>query len=187
VAIAVDRGIDHTTDFDAIAAKGIWGATRISLGLIFLWAFFDKLLALGFSTGRLEDGTIAFFGKAAWISGGSPTFGFLASGTKGPFAETFQNIAGSAWVDWLFMAGLLGIGVALSFGIFVKISAGAGVAMLMLMWLAVLPPEHHPFIDDHVIYSLVLLGLAAVNAGDNLGFGKRWNRTPIVRRYPILR
>ena len=33
-------------------------ALRIAFGLTFLWAFFDKLLALGFSTGRADDGTV---------------------------------------------------------------------------------------------------------------------------------
>jgi thiosulfate dehydrogenase [quinone] large subunit len=57
----------------------------------------------------------------------------------------------------------------------------------MLMFFAALPPEHHPFLDDHVIYSIVLLGLAEVNAGDTFGVGRRWSKTPVVERYPILR
>jgi thiosulfate dehydrogenase [quinone] large subunit len=63
------------------------------MGLIFLWAFFDKLLGLGFAT-KAEN---------AWINGGSPTSGFLLHGTKGPFAEFFQSLAGIPTVDWLFM------------------------------------------------------------------------------------
>ncbi|MGB7860719.1 MAG: hypothetical protein WBM90_09500 [Acidimicrobiia bacterium] len=187
MTLAVDTGMRPATDVDTGLANGIWGVTRIGLGLTFLWAFFDKLLALGFTTGRLEDGTIDFFGEAAWINGGSPTNGFLSFGTKGPFAETFQGLAGSSWVDWLFMIGLLGIGLALTFGVLVKIGAYAGAVLLMLMWLAVLPPEHHPFVDDHIIYSLVLLGLAAVNAGDYLGLGRWWSDASVVRRHPILR
>lgn len=187
MTLAVDTGKRPATYVDTGLANGIWGVTRIGLGLTFLWAFFDKLLALGFTTGRLEDGTIDFFGEAAWINGGSPTNGFLSFATKGPFAETFQGLAGSVWVDWLFMIGLLGIGLALTFGVMVRIGAYAGAILLMLMWLAVLPPEHHPFVDDHVIYSLVLLGLAAVNAGDYLGLGRRWSDALVVRRHPILR
>jgi thiosulfate dehydrogenase [quinone] large subunit len=98
----------------------IWGLTRIALGLTFVWAFFDKLLALGFTTGRMEDGSIDLLGEAAWVSGGSPTYGFLNFGTTGPFAEFYQSIAGAAWADWLFMIGLLGIGVALTLGIGMK-------------------------------------------------------------------
>ena len=187
MTVVVDREDTRTAEVGTSWANGIWGTTRIALGLVFLWAFFDKLLALGFATGRQEDGTIDFFGDAAWINGASPTEGFLTFATAGPFADTFQSLAGQAWVDWLFMIGLLGIGIALTFGVFVKIGAWAGAVMLMLMWLAVLPPEHHPFLDDHVIYSLVLIGLAAINAGDYIGFGRWWTKTPMVERYPILR
>ena len=58
---------------------------RIGFGLTFLWAFFDKLFALGYATGRLEDGSVDRFGDAAWINGGSPTEGFLKFGADGPF------------------------------------------------------------------------------------------------------
>ena len=45
---------------------------RLGFGLTFLWAFFDKLLALGFSTGRdpVTD-NVDRFGDAARIHGGS--------------------------------------------------------------------------------------------------------------------
>ncbi len=77
-------------------------ALRIGLGWIFLWAFLDKLFGLGHETES----------KAAWINGGSPTSGFLGHATTGPFADMYQNIAGQAWADWLFMIGLAGIGTA---------------------------------------------------------------------------
>jgi thiosulfate dehydrogenase [quinone] large subunit len=85
------------------------------------------------------------------------------------------------------MIGLAGIGIALIAGIGVRIAAAAGTVLLVLMWAAVLPPENNPFMDDHLIYALVLVGLALVNAGDVLGFGRWWSKTELVRRYPILR
>ena len=176
-----------TTDYATNSRVGkVWGLTRLSIGLVFLWAFFDKLFALGFTTGRAEDRTIDFFGEAAWISGGSPTAGFLNFGTQGPFAEFFQSFAGAGWADWLFMIGLLGIGIGLTFGIGVNLSAWSGALLLMLMWAAALPPEHHPFLDDHVIYSLVLIGLSMVDSGDHLGAGRWWKKTDLVERYPVL-
>jgi len=48
------------------------------------------------------------------------------------------------WADWLFMIGLLGIGLALVLGFTMRIAASAGVAMLVLMWSAVLPPANNP-------------------------------------------
>ena len=66
------------------------------------------------------------FGDAAWIHGGSPTNGFLAFGADGPFKGFYNSLAGTAFADWMFMAALLGIGVAFTFGVFTRIAAGAG-------------------------------------------------------------
>lgn len=152
------------------------GITRLSLGFVFMWAFLDKTFGLGFATERAD----------AWINGGSATFGFLAHGTTGPFATMFQSIAGATWADWLFMVGLLGIGTALLLGIGMRIAAASGALLLMLMWAAALPLENNPVIDDHVVYAIVLGLLAAAHAGRHLGLGARWERTALVRRFPIL-
>jgi thiosulfate dehydrogenase (quinone) large subunit len=169
------------------AARKVWAATRISLGFIFLWAFLDKAFALGFTTGRGEDGTVAYFGEgAAWFNGGSPTEGFLTFGTSGPLAGFFQSFAGHPVANTLFMVGLLGIGVALLLGIGMRIAAVSGAVMMILMWAAALWPANNPFMDDHIVYALVLIGLALVHAGDTWGLGARWRETELVKRFPIL-
>ncbi len=170
-------------------SKGVyaWVLLRISLGLIFLWAFLDKLFGLGFSTCRdAETGVITTMCPSAWLSGGSPTTGFLSFAAKGPFAGIFKAMAGSTLVDWLFMLGLLGIGIALIFGIFMKLGTYSGSLMLFLMWLAVLPKEHHPFLDEHIIYIFALLSLNYVKAGQYFGLGKKWINTNLVNKYQIL-
>ena len=168
-------------------ARYAWAVARLSIGFVFLWAFFDKLLALGYATGTdRETGAIDRFGDAAWINGGSPTTGFL-SGVGGPFRGLFEPMAGAVWADWLFMAGLLAIGAALMLGIAIRIAAVTGALLLGFMWMASLPLDNNPFMDDHLIYAIVLIGLAAVHAGDTLGFGRRWARIDIVRRHPSLR
>ena len=83
---------------------------RIAMGWTFLWPFFDKLFGLSFSTKP----------EGAWINGGSPTYGFLTFGTRGPFAEFFQSLAGYIWLDWVFMLSLLLIGLALIFGVGIR-------------------------------------------------------------------
>ena len=123
---------------------------RLSMSFIFLWAFFDKLLGLGFATTA----------EKAWINGGSPTTGFLSFGVKGPFAEIFHSLAGVAVVDWLFMLGLLFIGVTLLLNKYVVWGSLAGVVMMSLMWLALLFPENNPIIDEHIVYALVFALLA---------------------------
>lgn len=120
---------------------------RLGMSFIFLWAFFDKLFGLGFATTA----------EKAWINGGSPTYGFLANGTHGPFASFFQSLATVPAVDWLFMIGLVGIGLSLLTGIAFRLGAISGVVMMLLMYLSALPPANNPLIDDHIIYSLVLI------------------------------
>jgi thiosulfate dehydrogenase [quinone] large subunit len=167
----VGLGKEHLT-----AAARVWAVVRISLGLVFAWAFVDKLFGLGFATPS----------ERAWVNGGSPTTGFL-SGVEGPFADLYNGMAGSAVADWLFMTGLLGIGVALLAGVAMRIAAGAGALMLVLMWTAALPMVNHPFLDDHLVYALVLVGLAVAGAGRTWGLGRTWERLSIMRRFPVLR
>src|SRR4051812_47039125 len=152
-------------------------ATRISLGWIFLWAFLDKLFGLGHETTSAQ----------AWIHGGSPTLGFLKKGAAGPFADFYHGIAGATWANWLFMLGLAGIGTALLLGIAMRIAAAAGALMLVLMWSVVLPPANNPFMDDHLVYALVLIALALMGSGRFIGLGGAWERLAIVQRYPILK
>ena len=102
---------------------------RIGFGLTFLWAFFDKLLALGFHTGYGQDGKLDRFGDAAWINGGSPTEGFLKFGADGPFKGFYNSIGGTVLADWGFMLGLLAIGIALTFGAGMRLAAIAGAVI----------------------------------------------------------
>src|SRR5215212_2701227 len=86
-----------------------WGVLRLSVGWVFLWAFLDKLLALGFASGRNpETGVVDRFGDSAWINGGSPTDGFLQHGlhTKAPFADFYASLAGSAVIEWIYMLSM---------------------------------------------------------------------------------
>jgi thiosulfate dehydrogenase (quinone) large subunit len=147
---------------------------RISLGLVFFWAFIDKLLGLGFSACR--DATtreVTYFCSKAWISGGSPTTGFL-SRADGVFGAFFKSLAGAGLVDWLFMIGLLGLGIALIFGIGIRIAAITGSILLVLMWLAELPLATNPILDDHLIYAMLLWVIYYASAGDYYGLGKWW-------------
>lgn len=147
---------------------------RLGMGWIFLWAFFDKVFGLGFAT---EAGK-------GWIKGVSPTYGFLNFAVKGPFAGLYKSMAGSVFVDWLFMIGLLLIGLSLLLGVGQKIAGYSGALMMFLMWTTVLLPEHNPFLDDHIIYGLVLILLAHVKTKFSLG--DWWRKTKLVKKYGFL-
>jgi thiosulfate dehydrogenase (quinone) large subunit len=158
-------------------AQFFLGLTRLTLGWIFFWAFIDKVFGLGFGTKP----------EQSLLNGSSPTMGFLKFATKGPFSETFQSMAGNPLVDFLFMAGLLGIGIALILGIGIKIAGYSGALMMLLMYAAVIPPQHNPLVDDHIVYALLLLSFPHLPVGEWLGFGKIWSKTKLVKSYPILR
>lgn len=132
-----------------LSEKNIKSVLRICLSWIFLWAFFDKLFGLGFST-EVQN---------AWINGGSPTAGFLLHATRGPFEGLFKILAGSFIVDWLFMLGLLGIGTSLLIKRVYRFGSCSGMVLLSLMYLAALPAQHNPLVDEHIVYILVLLYL----------------------------
>ncbi len=148
----------------------VWVAVRLSLAWTFIWPFFDKLVGLGHETATADS----------WINGGNPTLGFL-SNAVGPFSGMYQSIAGEGIVNVLFMVGLIVIGVGLLLGIYMRFACGAGALMLLLMWSASLPPANNVFMDDHIIYALVLVGLALVGAGRTFGLGRSWEKTSLVR------
>ncbi|MFJ9025653.1 hypothetical protein ACIRPU_37620 [Streptomyces sp. NPDC102259] len=165
-----------------------FASLRLLTGFVFLWAFLDKTFGLGYATPS---------GKG-WIDGGSPTKGFLGSVAVGPMESTFHSWAGDPWANWLFMLGLLGIGLALIAGVALRIAAVAGTAMMALMWIAEWPPAKHlsdgsasmstnPFVDYHLIYAVALIVVAAAAADDTLGAGRLWARLPIVRDHSWLR
>ncbi|HEX5968192.1 MAG TPA: DoxX family protein [Intrasporangium sp.] len=152
-------------------ARRFLAVMRIVMGWTFMWAFVDKLFGLGFSTPS----------ERAWINGGTPAQGFMKAGaeTDNPFAQFFANIAGP-WSDWLFMIGLLGIGIALLTGAGLKIAAWTGTALLLFMYLAQFPLYEeratNPITDSHWIEALALIVVAATYAGDTWGLGKWWGR-----------
>jgi thiosulfate dehydrogenase [quinone] large subunit len=133
--------------------KNIYTALRIVMGFIFTWAFLDKLFGLGFATTSAR----------AWINGGSPTFGFLSNSPTGPFADFFNSLAGLPVVDWMFMLGLIFIGLTLLLNKYIVWGSIAGMVLMLLMYLAVLPPSNNPLVDEHIVYILVLALLALQN------------------------
>jgi thiosulfate dehydrogenase [quinone] large subunit len=178
---------DLPEDRISTSARQVLAVLRIAFGLTFLWAFIDKVFALGFHTGYGPDGKLDRFGDAAWINGGSPTEGFLKFGADGPFKGFYNSIGGTTVADWLFMLGLLGIGLALTLGVGMRLAAGAGALMYVLMWSVVLPPENNPVIDEHILGAITVVALAMLHAGNTWGLGRWWSSTELVQNHPVLR
>jgi thiosulfate dehydrogenase [quinone] large subunit len=68
-----------------------------------------------------------------------------------------------------------------------RVAAASGALLLVLMWTAVLPPENNPFMDDHLVYAMVLVALALVGAGRTVGLGAAWERLSFVQRHGWLK
>ncbi|MFK5632982.1 MULTISPECIES: hypothetical protein [unclassified Ornithinimicrobium] len=162
-----DTAVDHDLHFLPTVGGYMLGIMRIAFGFYFLWAFVDKLFGLGYATPS----------ERAWVNGGSPTAGYLG-GVEGPFASVFNSMSGQVIWDWLFMAGLLGIGVTLVLGAGARLGALAGVLMYLFMYLASLPTVTNPFLDDHLTGAIVMLVIATIPASwSYLGLGNWWART----------
>lgn len=157
-------------------AWSVLAVARIMLGFVFLWAFLDKTMGLGFATQH---------GKA-WLDGVSPTTGFLKFGVnaEGPFVDFFRSLAGNVLVDWLFMLGLLGIGMALILGIGLRVAAVAGTTLLVMMWAAELPLKNNPVVDEHLVYAAMLWVVAL--APRKYSLIETWLQTPTVKKNPWL-
>ncbi|KYH44731.1 DoxX family membrane protein [Branchiibius sp. NY16-3462-2] len=166
--------------------RRVLAVLRIATGFIFLWAFLDKTFGLGYSTPSAR----------AWINGGSPTKGFLSHVEVGPLQSFFHSIAGNPVADWLFMLGLLAIGVALIVGAGLRLAAIGATLMMAMMWIAEWPLAQttatgdpsgstNPIVDYHVIYALVAIVCALSYAGRTWGIGSWWERVVGKNRWLV--
>ena len=111
------------------SARIVLAIMRIVVGFFFLWTFLDKTFGLGFSTPR----------QMAWINGGQPAQGFIKGvAVNSPFGGAFELLANPI-DDWLFMGGMLGVDIALTLGIGLKVSAIAASALMVSLYLALWP------------------------------------------------
>jgi thiosulfate dehydrogenase [quinone] large subunit len=169
-----------------IGKVGLLGL-RLAIGFEFLWAFLDKTFGLGYHTASAK----------AWIHGGSPTTGFLSGVNTGPLQGTFHSLAGVTAVDWLFMLGLLGVGVAMMLGVALRPAAISGCAMLAMMYVASWPfakmgggvetGSTNPIIDDHIVSFMALVAIGAFAALSVGMISRRWSALAFVRSHSWLR
>ncbi len=177
----------------------MFGLLRLSIGFIFLWAFLDKCFGLGYATPSAKSWN---FGTGT----GNPTAGYLKFGVnpKGPFASFFHSLGDTAmkggpnsWINWLFMLGLLGIGLGLVLGIVARITAVCGVLMLTSMYLASAPwaqytdatganQSQNPIVDEHLVYIFAILAMLYVGAQYAWGLGKVWSNLGPIKNIKWL-
>ncbi|MFH0898763.1 MAG: DoxX family membrane protein [bacterium] len=129
-----------------------------------------------------------FIGLEFFISGWTKIFdpeGWSAvsylAGATGPFVELFQSMAGSVFVDYLNMYGLLLIGLALILGAFVRPASFFGFVLMVLYYFAQFEQNTiNGLIDRHVIHALIFI-LFFFGA-----FGHVWGLDALFERQPRL-
>lgn len=87
--------------------------------------------------------------------------------------------------------GLTLLGVSLILGIFVRLSSVLGAALMLLYYFPAMQfpmiASHSYIVDEHIIYALVLLLLAALRAGRVWGLDAWCIRLPFCARYAQAR
>ena len=142
---------------------------RIAMGWLMFYAGIVKILDPEWSAVRYLKNAKTFAAFYGWLS--EPN---LLS------AVNFLN-------EW----GLALIGLALLLGIFVRVSSIAGAVLMVLYYFPVLTfpyiAPHSFIIDDHIIYALVFVLLAALRAGRSYGLENWCANLPICAKFPKLR
>lgn len=123
---------------------------RLALGWLFLYSGYSKLTAVG----------------------GFSAKGFLLN-LHGPFSTFYLPLAGNPAVDQLVIWGEILIGISLILGFLVRFAGFWGIIMMLLFYLAQFPAEHAFLIDDHIIYSLILVFFMVSNSGHFYGLDKK--------------
>lgn len=131
---------------------------RLGLGWLFFYAGITKVIDGGWSAAGYLTHASTFSGFYGWLA--SP--GILP-------VTNYVN-------EW----GLTLLGVSLILGLFVRVSSILGGLMMVLYWFPILAfpkvGEHSLLVDEHIVYTLVLLYFWAVNAGRVWGLDSFWGR-----------
>ena len=68
-----------------------------------------------------------------------------------------------------------------------RLAAAGGIIWMAIFYTATaIWPENNPFVDEHVVYIVVLVGLILANAGRYYGLGKIWQRYGFVKNRAYL-
>lgn len=140
---------------------------RVSMGWLMFYAGIVKILDPDWSSAGYLKGAQTFSGLYQWL-------------LRPEVLPIIDLING-----W----GLTLLGVSLLLGVFVGLSAPLGALLMFLYYFPVLAfpyVGHYGFlVDDHVIYALVLVFLAAVKSGNIWGLAqllKRFVPIPILKK-----
>jgi thiosulfate dehydrogenase [quinone] large subunit len=165
-----------------------------------------KEIRFGYSENRVGYSLLAMRVSIGWImfQGGltkllDPSWtaaGYLNNVPGGnPFVGSWSMMAGMPMVDMLVTWGLVLTGLGLILGAFFRWSAFWASVMNLLFWASSLegglmqglPVAHGWVIDSHIVYVMLLFGLAAFGAGRILGVDQYLEEHSFVQEHSRLR
>jgi thiosulfate dehydrogenase [quinone] large subunit len=157
---------------------------RIVVGVIFLWAGLEKLLAPEpFSAaGFLQFGT---GGSLGWpFVSGAVAEGTIFNPTHDFWAGMATNDAAMGFVNFLVPFGQIGIGVSLILGLLTRFGAAMGTLMMLLFFVAAWEFEFG-IVNQHLTYALVTAFLGYIGAGSYFGLDREVGSraSPGIRRW----
>jgi thiosulfate dehydrogenase [quinone] large subunit len=157
---------------------------RIMVGIIFLWAGFEKLLAPApfDAAGFLKFATA---GTLGWpFVSGEVAEGTVFNPTQGIWLALAGNSAAMSVVNVLVPLGQIGIGISLILGLLTRFGAIMGALMMTFFFFAAWDFAYG-IVNQHLAYALICLTIAGLGAGRYYGLdGVLADRAPDgLRRY----
>jgi thiosulfate dehydrogenase [quinone] large subunit len=151
---------------------------RFFLASSFLFAAFDKLVGLGYPNPWMHG----------YVFGGDPVGDFLRFGTGRWFGSIFVPLADfSGVLNVVIIGAMLLLGTSMLLGIGTRLSAVLGSLMLFMLFLATVPGQDMFVFDYRIAYIVLLPLLCLLGVYDEYSLKERWEATPLVRRFPLLR
>ena len=141
---------------------------RIGVGIIFLWAGLEKLMAPEpfDASGFLQFGTT---GSLGWpFVTGTPEDGAIYNPTHDFWVAMSENESVMRIINFLVPFGQLGIGVGLILGLFTRFSAAMGTLMMLFFFIAAWDFEFG-IVNQHLTYALVTAFLGLIGSGNYYG------------------
>ncbi|MFB6145630.1 MAG: DoxX family protein [Candidatus Nanohaloarchaea archaeon] len=147
------------------------------------------LMRVGIGWIFLQGGLQKIF-DPSWTAAGYLTH--LPAGN--PFSF-WSLMAGNPFIDAMVAWGLTLIGLALILGVFIRFTAFWGSLMMLLFWasslegglLSGLPVAYGWVVDQHIVYTVMLIALGEIGAGRLVGFDEWLEQEGVVERNPWLK
>jgi thiosulfate dehydrogenase [quinone] large subunit len=155
---------------DSTLGRSLTFYFRIAMGWTFLYAASHQVFDPNFTV-------VGFLGSTKTFH---DLFAIFTTPTMAPIT-TFL-------VEW----GHLLIGMSLVLGLMVRVSAGFGIMLMLVYWMAhmdwpFIENRNNFILDYHLVYAGVLVTLIAVRAGHVWGLDGWLEKQPFIAQHPALR